>query len=75
MIRGLFLFGVTLLLLISCQYPVSENQNPLALHPQNPNYFIFKGKPTILVTSAEHYGAVMNDQFDFEKYLQTLSTE
>lgn len=48
---------------------------PLALHPQNPHYFIFNGKPLILVTSAEHYGAVLNKDFDYRKYLETLHTE
>lgn len=48
---------------------------PLALHPENPHYFIYKGKPVILVTSAEHYGSVLNKDFDFEKYLQTLKNE
>jgi hypothetical protein len=45
---------------------------PLALHPENPHYFLFRGKPTILVTSAEHYGAVLNRDFDFPKYLGEL---
>lgn len=45
---------------------------PISLHPENPHYFQYKGKPLILVTSAEHYGAVLNLDFDFEKYLQTM---
>ncbi len=48
---------------------------PISLHPQNPHYFLFKGKPTVLVTSAEHYGAVLNADFDYKKYLQTLHDE
>lgn len=45
---------------------------PLRLHPDNPRYFEFRGKPTMLVTSAEHYGAVLNAEFDYQKYLATL---
>ena len=45
---------------------------PLALHPANPHYFLFRDKPTILVTSGEHYGAVLNRDFDFVKYLDEL---
>ena len=45
---------------------------PLALHPENPHYFLFRGKPTILVTSAEHYGSVVNLDFDYKAYLKTL---
>lgn len=48
---------------------------PLALHPQNPHYFLHKGKPTVLITSAEHYGAVLNLDFDFVRYLDALQAE
>lgn len=44
----------------------------LALHPDNPHYFTWRGHPEILITSAEHYGAVLNLDFDYEKYLETL---
>ncbi len=42
---------------------------PIRLHPDNPHYFLFRGKPTVLVTSGEHYGAVLNAEFDFAVYL------
>jgi len=45
---------------------------PIQQHPQNPHYFQYKGEPVVLVTSAEHYGAIINPDFDFETYLQTL---
>ena len=48
---------------------------PLALHPDNPHYFLFRGKPTVIVTSGEHYGAVLNLDFDFKKYLDTLAKD
>ncbi len=54
---------------------VSGFSQPIALHPENPHYFLYKGNPTILVTSAEHYGAVLNTGFDFKKYLKTLHAE
>jgi hypothetical protein len=38
---------------------------PIRPHPENPRYFLFQGKPTVLVTSGEHYGAVLNREFDF----------
>jgi hypothetical protein len=52
--------------------PGSTTNSPLALHPDNPHYFIFRGKPAILITSAEHYGALLNLDFDYVKYLETL---
>jgi hypothetical protein len=33
---------------------------PLSLHPDNPHGLLFRGKPSILLTSGEHYGAVHN---------------
>src|SRR5262245_35270387 len=45
---------------------------PLALHPADPHYFLFRGKPTVIITSGEHYGAVMNLDFDYVRYLDTL---
>lgn len=48
---------------------------PIALHPENPHYFIYKEQPTVLITSAEHYGAVINTAFDYEKYLHTLQQD
>jgi hypothetical protein len=46
---------------------------PLALHPDNPHYFLFRGKPAVLITSTEHYGAVLNTSFDYVKYLDELA--
>jgi hypothetical protein len=48
---------------------------PLALHPENGHYFLFRGRPTVLITSGEHYGAVLNLDFDFKKYLDTLADD
>jgi len=45
---------------------------PIQLHPRNPHYFLFRGRPTILVGSTEHYGAVLNLDFDYVTYLNTL---
>jgi len=45
---------------------------PLRLHPENPHYFLFRERPTVLVTSGEHYGAVINLDFDYKVYLAEL---
>ena len=47
----------------------------LRLHPENPHYFEFRGRPTVVVTSGEHYGAVLNLDFDFARYLETLERD
>ncbi|MEM7572623.1 MAG: hypothetical protein AAF433_06975 [Bacteroidota bacterium] len=46
---------------------------PIDQHPDNPHYFLYQGTPLVLVTSAEHYGAVIHQGFDYEKYLHTLA--
>ncbi len=55
--------------------PAAESQQPLALHPENPHYFLWRDTPTLLITSGEHYGAVMNLDFDFAAYLDTLAAD
>ncbi|MDF1576273.1 MAG: hypothetical protein P1P86_13880 [Bacteroidales bacterium] len=69
------------LLLMACQVSESpENrelpaEGPIQLHPANPHYFLYKGEALALITSAEHYGALLNEDFDYLTYLKTLSEE
>ena len=46
---------------------------PLKLHGENPRYLEFRGKPTVLITAGEHYGVVMNLDFDYIAYLEELA--
>jgi hypothetical protein len=48
---------------------------PIALHPDNPHYFLWRGKSTVLITSGEHYGAVLNLDFDYATYLKELESK
>jgi hypothetical protein len=48
-------------------------QQPIQLHPQNPHYFLFQGKAVALISSGEHYGAVVNADFNYHRYLETLA--
>jgi len=54
---------------IRSEEPASK---PLALHPDNPRYFLFRGKSAFLITSGEHYGAVLNKEFNYAVYLDEL---
>jgi hypothetical protein len=47
----------------------------LAQHRNNPSYLSVRGKATILVGSGEHYGAVVNRDFDYRRYLDTLAAD
>lgn len=51
-----------------------EKTQPIRLHPANPHYFLFRGKAVALITSGEHYGAVLNSDFDYLRYLATLES-
>lgn len=48
---------------------------PIRLHPQNPHYFQYKGRTLALITSGEHYGAVVNTAFDYKRYLSALAAD
>src|SRR5262249_27564460 len=36
-----------------------QGQAPISIHPDNPKYFLFRGKPLVLITATEHYGSVI----------------
>lgn len=52
-----------------------EDAPPIQLSSKNPHYFLFRGKTVALITSGEHYGAVLNGDFDYKKYLATLAAD
>lgn len=60
------------LLFMAITQSVAQRE-PICLHPDNPHYFKYNDRPQILVTSGEHYGAVLNVDFNFVKYLDELS--
>jgi hypothetical protein len=62
-------------LIISINIFLSVSSQPISLHPDNPHYFLFRKKPFAIVSSGEHYGAVLNPAFDYIKYLSTLQRE
>src|SRR5580698_2757547 len=55
--------------------PQRAKPQPIRLHPANPHYFLFRGKAVALITSGEHYGAVLNRDFDYRRYLATLESD
>ncbi|MGB2862564.1 MAG: hypothetical protein WBC05_04490, partial [Sedimentisphaerales bacterium] len=72
------MYSVLLVLVSTAMYSVTaqagQDSKPIRLHPDNPHYFLWRGKPTILITSGEHYGAVLNRDFNYKKYLKTLES-
>lgn len=55
--------------------PQAKRPTPIRLHPANPHYFLFRGKAVALITSGEHYGSVLNPDFDYHRYLAALEAD
>ena len=52
-----------------------RNASPgvVGISARNPHYFQYKGKEVLLITSAEHYGAVISKNFDYIAYFDALA--
>src|SRR5687767_2871654 len=48
--------------------------DPIGVCPDNPRYFLFRGRPAVLITATEHYGSVLNLDFDYVRYLDVLKS-
>ncbi len=46
---------------------------PVRVWPANPHYLERDGRPIVLVTSDHHYGAVIDADFDYVRFLDTLA--
>ena len=53
-------------------FKVIAQNRPVSLNAKNPHYFSYRGRPAVLITSGEHYGAVLNLDFDYVTYLDVL---
>lgn len=48
------------------------SNNIFSVHPDNPRCFLYREEPFKILTSAEHYGAVLNADFDYDVYLEEM---
>ena len=46
----------------------------MQLHPDNRTRFLWRGTAAFLLGSTEHYGALLNGAFDYERYLDTIAS-
>ncbi len=60
------------LLLLLFGLPAALMSQPLGRLTENPSYYSYRGKPLLIVSSGEHYGAVVNEDFDWRRYLAAL---
>ena len=52
-----------------------KETGPIRQHPRNGHWFEWRGRPAALIAGGEHYGAVLNRDFDFARYLETLQRD
>jgi hypothetical protein len=52
---------------------LSRASSPVSVCKANPHYFFYKEKPLVLITSDQHYGAVIDLDFDYRKFLNYLA--
>ena len=71
-----YLHGLCFMLFLAftlCTGPdLSSRERPIGQHPDNPHVFLWKGKGKVFVASGEHYGALVNKEFDYQLYFKTL---
>jgi len=59
--------------LFSLLCSATASYSPISVNSKNPRYFTFRGEDKLLITSTEHFGALINLDFDYEVYFQTLA--
>jgi hypothetical protein len=74
-LRHIARLAIALLIIPIAADAQQKSSPPIQLHPKNPHYFFFHDRAVALIGSGEHYGAVLNADFDFHKYLATLQAE
>jgi hypothetical protein len=67
-----FFVSLVMLICAAAVFAEAEDFPPISIHPDNHKYFLFRNRPTFLLTATEHYGSMLNRPFDFEKYLDDL---
>ena len=60
----------------ACAYGASPAAyKPIRLHPENPHYFLWRDKPTILIGATEEFCGLVNAPFDYKTYLDTIAAD
>jgi len=75
MARMRWLAAVLVVSVLPCTAQALHSSAPIRLDPKNPHYFLYKGKAIALITNGEHYGSVINADFDYDKYLKTIEAD
>ena len=71
-LAGIFLWIVTNGPAVQSGSAQAAASAALGVSAANPHYLEYRGRPLLLISSAEHYGAVINLDFDYVPYLAGL---
>jgi hypothetical protein len=66
------IFKIACIIVLAVNQILILSADPIRKHPTNPHYFIYNEKPLVLITTDQHYGAVINLDFDYIAFLNTL---
>ena len=70
--RNFLNFWITIVLIV---ITIADADSQIKIWKTNPHYFCYKDKPVVLITSDHHYGAVIDMDFDYVKYLDYLAEQ
>ena len=71
---ALVLVGRVMVTAVALLLPAEAGRaEPIKVYPANPHYFMRDGRPFVLVTSDHHYGAVIDADFDYARFLDFLA--
>lgn len=61
------------MIFVICMITVSCSNSPINVCTDNQHYFLYRNKPLVLITSDHHYGAVIDQDFDYTRFLDYLA--
>ena len=67
--KNVILSGIAVI----CIMIIACNNSSISVCPSNTHYFFYKDNPLVLIASDHHYGAVIDMDFDYVKYLDYLA--
>jgi hypothetical protein len=67
--KNILLSGIAVIYMMT----IACNNSSINVCPNNLHYFFYKDKPLVLIASDHHYGAVIDKDFDYVKFLDYLA--
>jgi hypothetical protein len=71
---GAMIIALPMASLLVCAADVRAATPCVTVHASG-HYFEYQGKPLVLLSSDHHYGAVIDSEFDYVRYLKYLGSQ